>query len=675
MAALNDTVFVSTTPGAGNGEQEIPLTFSYLSAFAQFLLNNSTQAMAASQLQLVRQLDVPILRYFSSMPEKEILERSEARMKVLLQSLIDNRAAEYIDETLQAWKEDQLPLLSRDKILPEDITLISFIRRKVFRNFLPQYTTDTELFIKILEEIDIFTTETDTRSFKILMSIQQELYRQTQQLAQIGNWMWDLVRDKITWSDEIFRIYELAPQHEITYNLAALNHPEDAAMVLEQMARSKQTLQPHDFYYRIVLPGNQIKMLHAKGHVLTGNDGKAYRMFGTLQDVTAQKQLENEVLEKQTIIQKIADLTPSMIAAYNINTGKYLFINRALHSILGYSQEEALEKGVAFFTSLVHPDDLQPLMEKNTSALIKANAIHEEGKEDIVEFLYRLRHADGEYRWMQTYGTIFNRNKKGEVEEVINISIDVTGQVTIANELKAKHEELEQKNKELESFTYIASHDLQEPLRKIKFFTNQIKPKENTDGGADYHNRISNEATRMQLMINGLLEYSQMGRDEKVMRPLDLNTVLDDVKKDLHDMLDKNNVTIDAGTLPTINGLELQMHQLFVNLITNAVKYSRHDLPPHITIMAELLADPTILSNTASVFKITFQDNGIGFEEKYAGHIFELFRRLHSKTAYPGTGVGLTICKRIVENHNGIIRAKGIPNQGAAFIIYLPAGE
>lgn len=363
-----------------------------------------------------------------------------------------------------------------------------------------------------------------------------------------------------------------------------------------------------------------------------------------------------------------------MIAAYNINTGKYLFINRAIETILGYTQAEVMEKGVPFFVSIMHPDDIGELMGKNAAALQKANAAGKAQKEEIIEFLYRLKHADGKYRWMQTYGTIFSRNHKGEVEEVINISVDVTNQAEVANELKVKHEELEQKNKELESFTYIASHDLQEPLRKIKFFLQQIQPLAGTaDAHGNYYNRINNEAARMQLMINSLLQYSVMSNEERVLEPVDLNTLLEEVKIDLAEILNEKDVVIDAATMPVVKGLPLQLHQLFVNLIGNSVKYSRAGVAPRIKISAEVVPAKNILHRVANAYKITLADNGIGFEEKYAQHIFELFKRLHSKSSYPGTGVGLAICKKIVENHNGIIQATGTPNKGATFYIYLPA--
>src|SRR5687767_4145070 len=150
--------------------------------------------------------------------------------------------------------------------------------------------------------------------------------------------------------------------------------------------------------------------------------------MGTTQDVTEEFRIQQELKENQTFIRKIADATPSIITSYNINTGHYTFISEGLQKLLGYDPEEAKEKGVAFFTSIVHPDDLQPLMNKNAAALKDANNPENKDQGEIIEFIYRMRHNSGTYLWFHTYGTVFDRNANGEVEHVLNISLDVTDQ-------------------------------------------------------------------------------------------------------------------------------------------------------------------------------------------------------------------------------------------------------
>jgi len=340
------------------------------------------------------------------------------------------------------WVNNQLQLISRDQISPEDITLISLIRRKLFRDFLPSYSSDLNLYIKIMEEIDRFTTLSDTTSFKNLLSIQHDLYKQAQTLAQIGNWVWDLKTDKITWTDELFRIYELAPEPELTTDIASFNHPEDAKNVMEQMRISRETLQPHDFYYRIILKDGKEKFLHARGQVLKDEKGNANKMFGTLQDVTKEKLAEQELNKNQHFIHKIANLTPSLITAYNVKNGKYIFISEALLPLLGYHVREALKDGVEFFKEIIHPDDLGSVIEKNARSLEIANNNKEYNDEQIVDFVYRLKHKNGNYHWFHTYGTIFDRDKTGQVEHVINISVDITEQKNINEALTLNLEDL-----------------------------------------------------------------------------------------------------------------------------------------------------------------------------------------------------------------------------------------
>ncbi|MEO5906264.1 MAG: ATP-binding protein, partial [Saprospiraceae bacterium] len=246
--------------------------------------------------------------------------------------------------------------------------------------------------------------------------------------------------------------------------------------------------------------------------------------------------------------------------------------------------------------------------------------------------------------------------------------------------LQNKNEQLENQNAELASFSYIASHDLQEPLRKIQFFSNRILDQENgklSEAGRDYFARITDAAERMQTLIAALLSYSRTNTEDLILVKTDLNKVLSDVKRDLNLVLSERNVRIDADEMPTVKIIPVQFHQLFSNIITNAVKYSKPNVTPHIQIRTEKVPASSIKSDLPLgrplYWKISVKDNGIGFEPQYESKIFELFQRLHGKLEYEGTGIGLAICKKIMHNHNGFINAIGEPGIGATFNIYLPA--
>ncbi len=246
-------------------------------------------------------------------------------------------------------------------------------------------------------------------------------------------------------------------------------------------------------------------------------------------------------------------------------------------------------------------------------------------------------------------------------------------------DLELKNRELEQRNAELASFTYIASHDLKEPLRKIQTFSSRILDKESeefSDATRDNFNRITSAAKRMQTLITSLLNYTRVTTSESLYAPTDLNDVLDEVKTYLQENIAENNVKIESERLPSVQVIPDQFVQLFSNIISNAIKYKKPGEDPLIRITANIVSAGEIRADVTSpdkkYFEINFIDNGIGFEQQFSDKIFELFQRLHNRFEYEGTGVGLAICKKIMSNHNGYIMAKGEPGAGARFSIYLP---
>ena len=397
----------------------------------------------AEQFELSRQLNIPLLSYFSHLPEEQLVEIGAQSLRKLLDALSENQADHYIEQSVLDWVNNKIPEISGNQVSPEDISLLSFIRCKIFRDSLPYYTQDLELGIWLMEEMNTFTSALDLVSIRTILNMQQELSEQAQRIAHIGNWSLDLETNGVSWSNELFRIYELEPQKQITYDLASFNHPDDANYVREQMRISAETGQPHDFYYRIVLGNGKEKYLHAMGQVLIDENGRADKMFGTLQDVTIQKKMEKEWRENEYFIQKITELTPSLISVYHIKTGKFLFINQAIQTRLGYSVEEVLEKGMEFFMNIIHPDDLSRVISENEAALQAANSNYNPSiPEEIRLFKYRMRHADGKYRWFHTFGTVFERNTKNQVEKVIHVSIDVTQQMSSDSKLIQISEEM-----------------------------------------------------------------------------------------------------------------------------------------------------------------------------------------------------------------------------------------
>jgi len=249
-------------------------------------------------------------------------------------------------------------------------------------------------------------------------------------------------------------------------------------------------------------------------------------------------------------------------------------------------------------------------------------------------------------------------------------------------ELELANQDLERSNDSLQQFAYVASHDLQEPLRKIQAFSSLLVQQSNeqlTDTGRNYIERITNASVRMSTLIKDLLAFSRLSTRQQTWQSVPLNDVVNDVLLTLDWAVSQHTAQLNIAPLPVVNGDEMQLRQLFQNLLSNALKFTpagqsarvavrsmlkpRHDLPDHVR--------PT--SDAHFFHQICVQDAGIGFDEKYRDRIFQVFQRLHNKNDFPGTGVGLAICQRVVENHGGSITAESKPGEGATFCVYLPA--
>jgi len=316
--------------------------------------------------------------------------------------------------------------------------------------------------------------------------------------------------------------------------------------------------------------------------------------------------------------------------------------------------------------SFLHPEDLQQVI-RNGEQTIETG--------ELVQTPYRIISKTGKTKYLRSSG---NFSGEGANRSLIGTVQDISKDFAFSKELKEKNLELENMNVELASFSYVASHDLQEPLRKIQLFSKRIIDEDGevlSETVKDYFNRIRSAAMRIQNLIDSLLSFSRTNLSEVVFEKTDLNQTLLEVQVVLNELLTKKKALIESKKLPTLNAFPVQMHQLFLNLFGNSHKYSKPDVAPHIKITVEQV---TLIENTdrfeqsRTFWKIAISDNGIGFEQQYEHKIFELFQRLHGKTKYEGTGIGLAICKKIVQAHNGTITATAQIGAGATFTLFLP---
>ncbi len=341
-----------------------------------------------------------------------------------------------------------------------------------------------------------------------------------------------------------------------------------------------------------------------------------------------------------------------------------------LYRMLG-ERPQSFKPTLANFMSYVHKDDVESL-EKQVNDMV--------AHENVPYLYYRIIKKNGEIRHLKAHGKIFVNNDG--LKRILGTTIDITDEIKNVIEIEERNFELKRNNDELLAFNYVASHDLQEPLRKIQTFLSRLGENDKdkfSDSSKLYIDKINDAATRMRLLIDDLLQYSRTNKSDKVLEFADLNKLLGDAKLQMADDIEDNSAIITNDNLPTIKVIPFQIQQLFSNFISNSLKYKHASRNPIIKIeYAKVSVDdiPNVEHNhtnlNESYHKITFTDNGIGFDNVYKEKIFVLFNRLHNKNEYSGTGIGLAICKKIVENHKGFILAEGEPDKRATFVIYIP---
>jgi PAS domain S-box-containing protein len=351
---------------------------------------------------------------------------------------------------------------------------------------------------------------------------------------------------------------------------------------------------------------------------------------------------------------------------WDIEKNKYSFSDNE-YRLLG-CEPQSFEANFENLMKYIHPEDLENV--QNVMTRMTQNEI-------LPSFNYRIIREDGQVRYLKAIGKLI-ANKSGD-KILLGTTSDITEEYNTTLEIEERNRELERSNKELTAFNYAASHDLQEPLRKIQTFISRLNDNEVTnlsDSGKDALKRIIASAERMRNLIDDLLQFSRSNKVEKNFELSDLNSVLDNTKLELSSVIDEKKAVIISEKLPELSVIPFQIQQLFTNLISNSLKYSKENVAPEIYITASKVTaeneDVISLKTKDKYYRIVFRDNGIGFEQEYAEKIFILFNRLHNKNEYAGTGIGLSICRKIVENHKGYIFAEGEPNVGATFTIYLP---
>ncbi|MEJ7769026.1 MAG: ATP-binding protein [Chitinophagaceae bacterium] len=376
---------------------------------------------------------------------------------------------------------------------------------------------------------------------------------------------------------------------------------------------------------------------------------------------TTELEMANTALKlKNEFVETIIDSSVDVIAVFD-NELRFVIFNKYAQQVYGLTSEEVFGKTILeVFPSLEESQLYKDLKKSLQGELVYNHYYKSFILEKILENFY-----------------IPLLDKDGNVYSILVIGHDITQIVNATEKLSTLNKELAMSNRDLEQFAYVASHDLQEPLRKIQTYSTLLE-KEAGDEAASkkYTPRIISSVIRMRELIVSILNYSQASNTNGKFERVELNEIVANIKVDYELLIDEKKAVVTAANLPAVEGDKLQLHQLFLNLISNSLKFSQ--IEPQVTISFSLVGENELKEHpfkkgNENYFKLTFKDNGIGFEQQFADRIFTIFQRLHTRQEYPGTGIGLALCKRIVENHKGLITVHSKPLEGTLFNIYLPA--
>ncbi len=398
-------------------------------------------------------------------------------------------------------------------------------------------------------------------------------------------------------------------------------------------------------------------------------------------EITERKKIEEQIKESENRFRSLAETIPQLVWETD-EKGNGLYTSSKWNEF--FKSELPAEEA---WKEMVHPDDYDKINN------VWQHSLHT-GEKYIGDV--RLKNKAGNYIWHTVAGDpVFDKEKN--IVKWIGAFTDINTEKEFANSLQKlveertnelakandfleiKNEELERMNKELQSFAYISSHDLQEPLRKIQVFSAQIMDKEFerlSEDGKNKFERIENSAKRMKTLIEDLLAYSRTSITERKFEKTDLTLIIDQVTEDLKEEILFKNANVKLLSSCVVPIIPFQFRQLIYNLISNGLKFTNGSKSPQIVIKCSVILGLSLQSQfhakNEEYCHISISDNGIGFEQKYSSKIFEVFQRLHGKTEFSGTGIGLAIVKKIVDNHNGFITAEGVLEKGATFNIYIP---
>jgi two-component system CheB/CheR fusion protein len=594
-------------------------------------------------------------------------------------SLLKDKLVKQLQDELNAVKEDMRSIIEEQEASNEELQSAN-----------EEIVSSNEELQSINEELETSKEEVESTNEE-LITINSELQVRNEQLAEAYDYSEAVIatiREAVLVLDQnlrvktanrsFYRTFQLKEEGTEGLLVYELGHKQWNIPQLRELLENiiPQKTQFNGFEIKHYFPGLGEKTMLLNARQLVQKIHGQQLILVAIEDITEHKEAEKVIAEREAWLRNMADNAPVMIWVADKDKSR-TFSNKTWLAYTGRTPEQ--EEGSGWKDD-IHPHDLEDYLKVFNKGFEEKKSYQSE---------YRLRRIDGEYRWIlsiakPTYssegtftgfiGTCTEIHDKRLMNEELEKRVEQR-----TNDLQEMNKELERSNSELQQFAYVASHDLQEPLRKIITFSDSLdRYKDNLpEKGKAYVEKIATSAERMTRLIDDLLNFSRISRADEQFASTDLNDVLKSVLGDFDLIINQKKAIISKDKLPEIEAIPIQMKQLFHNLLSNALKFSKEGVAPLINITSRKLpkeeVEKLLVPNRSlDYIEIVFKDNGIGFNADFCEQIFNVFQRLNASKDYPGTGIGLALCRKIVNNHGGTIHAYSQENEGASFYVVLP---